>query len=315
MKLEIISHNDLIDSANTAIVNKAKKALFESGIIGIRDVPRFVETNRDYINAARQFSSLSKNIKEQYAPDRDAGDTEGYEQGAEWFKDQNGDWQIDDKKISYYAFVPDQPQNKWPREIDLKTPYLALGKLIFETGKHLLNFIGINDSIGIPHHELAGYGRMLHYQKENDTHAHNPNWCGAHFDHGVFTGLAPAYYFKNGEEVEEPKESGLYIMPTNSKEFIKVDAADKSILFFQVGEFGQLIMNDHIRATKHLVKKAKDNIERFTFALFYSCSDNIVIHSTSELTKDARYADNKLADGRVYYKKWGDASFARYRAR
>jgi isopenicillin N synthase-like dioxygenase len=155
---------------------------------------------------------------------------------------------------------------------------------------------------------------MLHYLKESDTQNISPNWCGAHFDHGVFTSLMPAYYFKDGVEVPEPEEAGLYIMPSNSKTYEKINATDKSVMIFQVGEFVQLASNDQIRATKHLVKKAPGNIERFTFALFFSADDNAAIHSNSELTMDARYIDNKAFNGSITYGKWEAASYERYRA-
>lgn len=314
MELEIISYDDLINPTNHTIVDKIKTALVQNGIVGIKNIPHFLETTRAYIKAAKQFSVLDKQIKDQYAPDRDKGETEGYELGAEWFKDQDGNWQIDNKKASFYAFVPDHHRNKWPREMDLKTPYLELGKLIFETGKHVLNYIGLNEQVGISHKDLVGYGRMLHYRQENDIANTNPDWCGAHFDHGIFTGLAPAHYFKGEDEIEEPEEAGLFILPTNEQDFVKVNTSDKSILLFQAGEFGQLATHDHIRATKHLVKKAKGNIERITFAQFFSASDNTVIHSRSELTKDTRYSENMNAEGGICFGKWHEASLARYRA-
>lgn len=312
MQLEIVSFHEIQNEIHSSAKAKVTRALLENGIVGISDVPQFIEKSHAYIRAARDFCALNDSIKQQYAPRRDEGDTEGYELGAEWFKDQNDEWQIDDKKASYYAHVPDQPQNKWPREVDLKTPYLALGELIFATGKRLLNFIGLNETVGLPHAKLRGYGRLLHYHKENQSTNFNPNWCGAHFDHGVFTGLMPAHYFQDGVEVEEPEEAGLYIKPTNGNEFEKIAARDKSILLFQVGEFGQLASHDAIRATNHLVKKAKNHIERYAFAIFYDAHD-CIIHSHSELARDSRYTDNMTADGKISYDKWSSASFARYR--
>lgn len=175
--------------------------------------------------------------------------------------------------------------------------------------------MGLNKTTGIDHDGLVGYGRMLHYHKESDATDANPNWCGAHYDHGVFTGLLPAYYFRDGVEVEEPEEAGLYILPTHGKTFEKVPTPDKSILLFQVGEFSQLASNDRICATKHMVKKAKGNIERFAFALFHSAADDTVIHSTSILANDARYLENMSADKSIDYDRWQIASYARYRAK
>lgn len=314
MYIDIISYKELQESNNVTTQNRIKDALCGVGIIGISDVPGFKKKSHDYIQSARQFTSLEENIKQQYAPNRDIGETEGYELGAEWFKDEAGNWQIDDKKSSFYAFVPDHKKNKWPHEVNLKTSYLALGELIFLTGKKVLHFIGLNENMNIPHNKLTGYGRMLHYHKLGLNIYTNPNWCGAHFDHGVFTGLIPAYYFLDGTQIDEPEEAGLFILPTHKTQFEKVNIMDKNIILFQVGEFGQLASHDQIRATKHLVKSTKKGIERYTFALFYSLCEEVVIQSKSELIHDARYTNHCSADGSICYGAWEKASYDRYRA-
>jgi isopenicillin N synthase-like dioxygenase len=314
MNLDIISYHELTAS-NPLAEKQLETALLNKGIIGISDVPEFEMKSRNYINAARKFSALQEKIKQQYAPNRDAGNTEGYELGAEKFKDQNGNWQIDDKKASYYAYVPEKPCNVWPHEVDLQTPYVELGELIFKTGKLLLKAVGLDAAVGLDHDLLEGYGRMLHYHKDADMAVSSPDWCGAHFDHGVFTGLVPAYYFRDGEEIDEPEDAGLFIVPTDRENFEKVQVTDKSILLFQVGEFGQLISDDRIRATRHTVKKVKAGIERFTFALFYSANDATLVKSTSILITDTRYTDNQSQDGSITAAKWQEASYARYRAK
>jgi isopenicillin N synthase-like dioxygenase len=314
MNLDIISCQDLL-VADPAALQQLEAALLRKGIVGVRGVPEFEKTTRTYIHAARAFAALDAKVKQQYAPDRDAGKTEGYELGAEKFKDAAGNWQIDDKKASFYACVPEKPCNIWPRETDLQTAYVALGELIFKTGKLLLKAVGLHDAMGLDHDLLEGYGRMLHYHPEVDHATANLDWCGAHFDHGVFTGLVPAYYFQEGEEIAEPEDAGLYIIPSDGEAFEKMPVTDKSILLFQVGEFGQLLSNDRIRATKHTVKKVKSGIERFTFALFYSAHDDTIVNSTSILTTDTRYANSKLADGTLTARQWNENSYARYRAK
>jgi isopenicillin N synthase-like dioxygenase len=311
MKLDVISYHDL---QNKNVQKTLEEALLQKGIIGVKDVPDFEKKSQAYILAALKFSALTESIKQQYQPDRDAGNTEGYELGAERFKTKSGEWQIDDSKASYYAFVPDNNKNIWPDEVDLKTAYLSLGELIFATGKQILQCVGLGPQVGLNLDEMSGYGRMLHYHKINDATNDNPDWCGGHFDHGVFTGLMPAYYFRNGEPVAEPEEAGLFIKPSNSTEYVKCDATDKAVLLFQVGEFGQLVSNDRIKATQHRVQKAKGDIERYTFALFYSAGDRTRIHSQSVLTKDERYAANQQPDGSITYAAWQVASYARYRA-
>lgn len=313
MNLTIISYADLLNTTNNAAIQNLEKALLQTGIVGVSNIPQFETKTRQFIEAARKFSRLDDATKQKYMPNRDVGETEGYELGAEWFKNEKGEWKIDDKKASYYANIPDSSKNKWPKEMELRVPYLELGELIFNTGKALLNFIGLNNTVGLDLNKLRGVGRMLHYHKENETYALNPNWCGAHFDHGVFTGLIPAYYFQDDNEVDEPEEAGLHIIPTGKNEFEKIHADDKSILLFQVGEFGQLISNDKIMATKHMVKKARNNIERFTFAVFYSADNAMKIKSHSKLIADSRYADYQ-ENGCISYEKWENASFDRYRA-
>lgn len=312
MQLDIISYADLaLDSAATKLVT----ALLQNGVVGISNIPSFESKSRAYVEAARSFIALNDDIKNQYAPNRDQGETEGFEKGAERFKDAAGNWIIDDKKTSYYAFIPDQPKNKWPNEVDLKSAYLDLGLFIFEIGKELLKVLEINEKVGIPHELLSGYGRLLHYSKDSRLDSPCENWCGAHFDHGIFTGLMPAYYFQDGKEIAEPEEAGLYIVPTHGSDFVKVTGYDQSVLLFQIGEFGQLASNDRIRATNHLVKKANTSIERYAFAVFYDVAAQAVIKSTSTLIEDSRYANNKQKDGSITYGKWSQASFERYRAR
>jgi len=312
--LNIILFSDLNDKTNTSAIAQLKSALLHKGIVGIQGVPDFENKSRAFVNAARKFSALQDAVKQKYAPNRDAGETEGYELGAEWFKNNAGEWQVDDKKTSYYAAIPDSVRNKWPNDVELKTPYLELGELIFNTGKWLLNAIGMNEMLGLQHDGLVGCGRMLHYLKESDATNENPIWCGAHLDHGVFTALIPAYYFCEGTEIAEPEEAGLYIVPTGGEQFEKIHASQKDVLLFQVGEFGQLISNDEIKATKHMVRKAKGNIERFSFAVFYS-PEEMLVNSQSILTEDARHKQHQLPDGRISYSSWANASLDRYRVR
>lgn len=315
MKIDIIAYQDLLDATKTDEHHRLESALLNTGIVAIRGVPGYVEKAENYINAARAFSALPDDVKQRYAPDRDAGQTEGYELGAEWFKDEQGEWKLDDKKASFYAFVPDMPCNLWPAEVDLKTPYLALGELIFQTGKHILNVIGLNEKAGLKHEGFRGYGRMLHYHKEGNLTDANPDWCGAHLDHSLFTGLMPAYYYRDGQLVDEPEEAGLSIVPSYGTAFEKVHAEDRSLLLFQVGEFGQIASNDRIKATRHIVKKAKGGIERFTLAIFFNADPESIVKSTSVLCQDERYTSNMNPDGTITYKEWERASFERYRAK
>lgn len=314
MNLEIISYGQLIKKNQHAI--KQLEAGFQNqGIVGIKDVPDFLVKVINHMKIAKTFSLLSDEIKQQYAPNREKNVIEGYELGSEWFKDHENQlrWQVDTNKASYYALIPDYSKNIWPKEVELRKPYIELGELIFSVGKIILNLLGLNEKVGLNHKLIHGCARMLHYQSKLEFFTSNENWCGSHADHGLLTGLIPSHYYCGDEEIEEPEEAGLYVKPFQSNTYEKVGAKDKSILFYQIGEFSQLISNDRLIATQHLVKKAYHGIERHTFALFFNPDLNFEINSSSFLTKDDRYRLQESSRGAITYAQWQQASYERYR--
>ncbi len=288
-----------------------QKALHEKGIVGIKGIPGYKEKVLKYIETAREFSASPEEVKEAYAPK--AGEMFlGYEKAKEKFKRPDGRWVIDDLKVSYYGLVPESPFNKWPREMDLRGPFQDLGMMMSEMGEAVMKKIGLLGSMtGISLDGVPRIGRMLYYRKSIDsTDLDNPYWCGAHFDHGLITALLPAFYFMNGKAVPEPLEAGLFVSTTAKGIFQKVKADDPDVMLFQVGEFGQLVTNDAIRATEHRVHKAKGSVERLTMALFIIPHMDTVIYSSSELTEDARYGGKPGEP--CTYRRWHEESFKRY---
>lgn len=309
LELDIIDYSDFI-SENPKALALLKKALHTKGIVGIRSVPGYREKVSQFIETAREFALLPDSVKQKYSPDRDKNEFAGYEVAKEKFQREDGSWVIDDGKVSYYAYVKpaDSPENRWPKECGLKESFLNIGNLMFETAISVLKKIDlVKLNSGAVLENSNGVGRMLHYKSNTSD---NPLWCGAHFDHGIFTALLPAFYFENGEPIPEPKEAGLFVKTTVEGEFKKVVSDDPEVMLFQVGEFGQLISNDGINATKHEVHKAENNVERFTMAVFVSPSFDTSIKSTSVLTKDSRYGTNQ--DGTCKFLDWHLASLARY---
>ena len=311
LDLDVISYDALMEK-DTNTLNLLNKALYEKGIVGIRGVPGYKEKTLNFIKRAKEFSSLPEEIKENYTPNHALGETFlGYERGKEKFKRPDGTWVIDDLKNSYYANVPDDIGNKWPAEIDLKTPFQELGQLMADVGRTVMKSIElIGPKTGIDIEGVPRVGRMLYYAKTQDTSYDNPFWCGSHFDHGLFTALIPAFYFENGKTISEPMEAGLFVKAAGEKNFKKVAADDLEIMMFQVGEFAQLVTNDAIRATEHRVAKAPGCVERYTMALFFDPPKDTIIHSFSELTNDARYGGS--AGDPCSYDHWHQESFKRY---
>ena len=292
LDLDVIPYEALIQNDPKAI-ETLQKALFEKGIVGMSGAPGFSEKLSAFVQKSREFSALPEQIKGSYAPNYDLGEKFlGYEKGKEKFKRPDGKWVVDDHKNSYYAFVPDTLENKWPEEVDLQSAFQDLGMLMAEMAKLVMEKIDLlGPKVGIYLNETSQVGRMLYYQKSLDTHIDNPLWCGAHYDHGLFTAITPGSYFIDSNQVAEPNDTGLFIRIGN--EFKKVEA-DLEVLMFQVGEFGQLLTNDAIKATEHRVQKpTQAQIERYAMALFISAPMDTLIHSVSELTQDTRYGGKK----------------------
>lgn len=311
LSLDIISYV-AFKERDPAALDILEKALYQNGIVGIRGVPGYRKAVDRFIQSAREFSSLSDEVKESYAPNRELGEMFlGYEKGKEKFQRPDGSWVIDDLKVSYYGFVPDSPLNKWPSEIDLRNPFQELGQMMSEMGEAVMKAIGIiGPQTGIFIDGLPRVGRMLYYRKSIEGMTDNPFWCGAHCDHGLFTVLIPGFYFADGKMIAEPNEAGLFIKTSSDGQFKKVAADDPDVMLFQVGEFGQLVTDDAIRATEHRVDKAIGSVERYAMALFFEAPMETVIHSSSELTKDARYGGE--AGTPCTYHRWQEGSFKRY---
>lgn len=307
LELDVISYENFIQNDPQALIT-LNTALSEKGIVGIKGIPEYLEKAKAFIQSAQEFNHLPEDIKLKCSPNRDLGECFlGYEVGKENFKRPDGKWVTDELKVSYYALVPNSPLNKWPLDMDLKTPYQELGDVMSKATEAVLQKINVlNDGLSV--NGVPKVGRMLYYQKNNDTNTDNPFWCGSHCDHGLFTALLPASYFLDGQQIEEPIEAGLFVKTTKDGTFKKVIANDPDVLLFQVGEFSQLISNDKIKATEHRVHKAQGPIERYTMALFVDLPMDAVIYSTSELTNDERYGNGPGCS----YKQWHEASLARY---
>lgn len=308
LDLDVLSYSDLLQE-DAVSLHILEKALLEKGIVGVRGIPDYMESVCDFIEASRNFNKLPDAVKEKYAPNRELGELFlGYESGKEKFQRPDGTWVVDNLKVSYYAYVPDRPENKWPHEVDLRTSFQKLGSVMSQIGGFILDKLGIiGNKTGIQSSDVFTVGRMLYYRNAQENVDNNPFWCGAHYDHGMFTALVPSFYFSHDEEIPEPFDAGLFVNCNGS--FKKVDAKDHDILLFQVGEFGQLITNDAIMATQHRVHKAQGDLERYTMALFFSPAMDTRIHSTSVLAQDTRYGD--AADG-CTYAHWEEETFKRF---
>merc|ERR1711862_388647 len=151
--------------------------------------------------------------------------------------------------------------------------------------------------------ETTCVARMLHYsaipEGEDDG---NPNWCGLHKDHGLFTGLGPERYFLSGKQTAKPPNSGLYIL--NNEIYPKDD-----VILFQIGEALELATNGRTTATEHYVQKAFLGYERYALAVFFQPNEDMALSCQNEYVLK-KYADRYSPD--MTYRVWNDRSLARY---
>ena len=71
LELEVISYEKLIqDDFDTLQV--LDKAFHEKGIIGIRGIPGYRESYKQFIKAAQEFNALPEETKETYKPNRNS---------------------------------------------------------------------------------------------------------------------------------------------------------------------------------------------------------------------------------------------------
>jgi isopenicillin N synthase-like dioxygenase len=269
------------DAETVAIL---QKALLKKGIVGLCDVPGYKECYRTFLQSAIHFHGMKKEVKESYSPDREKGHILGYEMGAKKFKRKDGTWVEDNLKTSYYARVPNTPENIWPEEMDIQAPFIQMGSLMKDTGRMIMHAAGlIGENSSLESDTTRHLGRMLYYKKSSIDQ--NRQWSGEHFDHEMFTALIPAAYFVKGKRVAEPAEAGLYV---------------------------RLSKDDEMIATEHYVNKAYGEIERYTKALFFEPSFETRVNSKSILTEEARYLANK--EGICAYEDWSEATYKRYLA-
>lgn len=309
---KIISYEDFV-KGDEKTVERIKAALKKDGIVGIRGVPGYMELRGRYIAAAKAFGALDHAIKSNYVPDRNKGQLYGFEAGTERFKKEDGTEVVDAGKYSYYSYInkdessSEYPGNVWPEECDLKTPCLEMGHFLLNQAIEVLRKIGYDES-RVDLNKVSGMGRMLDYQPNPENT--NPLWCGAHFDHSLFTALLTASYFKEGRLISEPSEAGLFIQRPGEPTFYKVVSDDPEVMLFQVGEFAQLDTDGAMQATKHRVNKALDgDIRRITMAVFVNPDFESVIESHDVLAKDSRYLNRLNSDGEVVPREDGKCQF------
>lgn len=311
LALPVVSYQELQGrSAETKTV--LMEALQTIGAVAISNVPGYPEARDSFFDEAIAFSRLTTGQKDEVA----SGGVDstysylGYDVAQEQFEGEDRKMYVDSSKRSYYATYPDTDHNKWPKQTNLSTAYLKLAETIHDVGADLMRAVDLLGEEN-PIQSLVGahdVGRMLHYT-ECEQGDPNPNWCGAHTDHGLITGLVSGLFMQGAQVVDAPPGSGLHIKVAGV--YRKVTTAKTNIIY-QVGEVGQIMTGDKIVATEHLVRKPNPiipGLERHTFALFFDPPlDTPLGDKDSTLKQDPRYRED------MTFNDWHLASLARHKS-
>ena len=305
-ELVIVDYNDItVSSSNEVLLEKLDKAFGSegTGLIGIQNVPGFVEIKQNVLSLAHPLAHLPESDLHKLE-DPDSLYNAGWSYGKEKLKKDIPDT----AKASFYfnpiADVPgteedrqkypvSYPCNRWPTSSlpKLEPACKDLGKLMKEVAVHLAKHI---DTYALSRNKNYQpetlyrtmvdtekvKGRLLYYyplpqlQEENNeqTSASEDSWIGWHNDSGFLTALAGDMFMTpNGDSVSKDdsdsktKEAGLYVVDRNDN--VRKVTIPKDCMAIQIGECTQIITGGVVNATPHCVKGAPD-LARASLACF-----------------------------------------------
>lgn len=302
--LVIVDYRDLMHTSNNQeqLQEKLARAFGVDGIgiIGIRNVPGFVEAKIELLSLAHSLSSLPKQeLKELEVPE--ALYNTGWSHGKEMLKNGIPDW----NKASFYFnpltdepgtkedrrnFPLSYPSNRWPKDVCLpsfKSAAKRLGSLMkdvaVDMSKHIDKYVqSINDSYepGTLYESLVNTekvkGRLLYYyplvgrdQKEKEIHSRSEDsWISWHNDSGFLTCLSGGLFLEPDGTILPSSpcdDAGLYVVDRNDE--VQQIKLPSDCMGIQIGECTQILTGGAVIATPHCVKGAP-GVARTSFACF-----------------------------------------------
>ena len=310
-----IDYTDLVNpECARNIINRIEEGLGTEGlgIIGIRNVPGFVEKRQRLLPLAAKLCLMPEHVQKSWE-DPESSFNVGWSFGKESLK--NGS--KDSHKGSWYAnpmvdavtedkdLLKEYPSytrpNIWPSEHvpDLEESFKELGALVYRVGMRILELCGGADGMvaDCASDAQCAKGRLLCYLPHEEYDHTNIDidenagmWCAWHKDHGSLTGLCPAYFLSSPDtqdEIECPdSSSGLYVR-TRKGALVKI-VMTKDVLGFQVGEALEALTGGRVAATPHCVRAARNTATtRCTFALFMQPHWNTPLSPTRQVETDS----------------------------
>ncbi|MPW45080.1 isopenicillin N synthase family dioxygenase [Acinetobacter guerrae] len=168
--------------------------------------------------------------------------------------------------------------NQWPNDQQFKTHVLNYYQHIKDIGHQLFRAfalaLDLEENYFDAHLKHApSQLRLIHYPYNPD--AVDSSGIGAHTDYECFTLLFPT-------------ADGLQVLNKNL-EWIDIPLIENTLIM-NIGDMMEILSNGRYLATKHRVKKVKQ--QRYSFPLFFSCDYDYVIQPLVE-TNQPKYAPLK----------------------
>jgi len=279
----------------TSLLARLDKAFGSQGfgIIGIRNVPGFVQAKQDVLSLAHPLAHLGESqLKE--LEDPASLYNAGWSHGREKLRKDVPDT----AKASFYfnpitdtpgtaddraQYPVSYPPNKWPSAglPALEPAAKHLGCLMKEVAVHLAKHIDAyasQQNKEYPPDTLYKTmkdtekvkGRLLYYYplEEQQHQGEADSWNSWHNDSGFLTALAGDLYLTPSGTMLEASpcpNAGLYI--TDRKDVVRKITIPKDCMAIQIGECTQIITGGAVVATPHCVQGAP-NLARASLACF-----------------------------------------------
>mmetsp|Transcript_20349 Transcript_20349/g.56610 ORF Transcript_20349/g.56610 Transcript_20349/m.56610 type:complete len:386 (-) Transcript_20349:97-1254(-) len=303
-KLVVVEYQSLINTPHDSedFRGKIESAFGPDGvgIIGIRNVPGFVEAKRDLLSLSYSLANLpAEELKQLEVPE--ALYNTGWSLGKEKLKNDIPDF----NKASFYfnpivdvpgtkedriKFPLSYPYNRWPRFESIpsfETAAKRLGSLMKNVAVHVSKRIddyahSVNNSYApqtlyralVKTEKVKG--RLLYYYplarvdgKESPIHDESEDsWIGWHNDSGFITALSGGLYLEpNGTILPSSphKDAGLYVV--DRKNQVRQVRLPSDCMGIQIGECTQILTGGAVIATPHCVKGAP-TVARTSLACF-----------------------------------------------
>jgi len=251
------------------------------GVMGIRNVPGFVEAKKAVLTKAHKLAHLPQETLEKLedpASLYNAGWSHGKEKlgdkpdtakGSFYFNPLTDTPGTPEEREKYPVFYP---QNIWPKEDipQLEPAAKELGKIMhgvsIALSKHIDTFASkkvesykpiLADAMS---NTQKAKGRLLYYfplDTEAVKEASADSWIGWHNDSGFLTCLAGDMYLddETGEQIDCPDpKAGLYVVGRDGSD-VKVTIPE-DCMAIQLGECVQIITGGCVQATPHCVRGA-----------------------------------------------------------